>query len=792
MKAHFSLKKQLKPILTANTPKRYRDKLYTQYHNSIMVTDIQTFKILKEIPFECIRCFDMIHNYLVVCSADIVMYDLCHDKVADVIRLSRVEVCTVLTVEDNDKKEKEDRGFSVVVGRVDGSVSKIDIDNKKLLWSYKMLNSITHLKIFEDMICSSDGSEFWIYKKGEIVRHVQPNIVGMAFNGQIHTLSEDGMLVRWNKVPEKVPLGIRCNSVIGDETLLYVGSGGLIRVYGYDGVVRYVRHMVDGMGSCNESRIDKPVKGELSMEDESEVDSELLYDGNDGSSCSDDESGSDRKRSKKGQSDMRTISEPEVTAVEDDLVIESMSKDLISTTEQEIFLMDSDFKVNAMIIGNNDEITDLKQWNDVLFVATNSGRLRYTFIDEDEGEYAFNGHVVPAHEEAIMCLSIYKDFLMTTSRDGKSILWRISEDHRGKCNLRENALLDKNVLMTKGTRRIAVERIRTLRNSLSGQNGCVLASSIFVIVGSDQLLQIWDYKDNIVMEKIHNKEINSVEINEERRLIATSSQDKTAKILDFNGRILHVLSGHTKGIWSTCFGKNLIATCSADNTVKLWSMETFTCVGTLVGHRSAVLKGSFYKSDDLLVTGCITGEMKVWNVKKRTCEMNIDVHDDKVWALIAASRLITSGNGSIAFFEDDSAKKASEELAMENIKIEQSIELDKCLRNNLNVKAVEILAKTGDHKSLFRTLVKCYLEKPVEIFDVFEDKQKMLFEVILKQGTFKNGVVVHWLLKEALKRNWKTTDDVMDKIHNIVTRHSNAIDEMYSDLLGFSIFERSI
>ncbi|ADM11468.1 putative WD40 domain-containing protein [Encephalitozoon intestinalis ATCC 50506] len=780
MKVHFNLKKQMKPILTTGVPKRQGDILYTQFNDLIVETDVKTFQILREIPFDSLKCFDVRDGYIVACSKGIVIYNLAKGVVEDVVQFSKIEVCSMVV----DELVVSDEGFSafsVVVGRVDGSVSKIDLVSKAPLWSYRMDSMIRKLERFGNMVCSADANEVWIYKGGEeLLKYHEPEVVGIGYNGRhVCAVTREGVLKILEK-SKKVALDTKCDFMVGDGQFLYIWKGLIVHVYDYDGKIQYKRDILAEREGSSQSML-RFRKEDGSFEDESEENGfpngkercEIYGENSD--DCYEDESGTDDGyKKRKHVSDMRNTVVEEEIKVDDEVIVEGMSQGVIVTSEQEIFLVDESLRVTSVIIGNNDEITDMKKWNDVLFVATNSGRLRYTFVDGGEGSYAFNGDIVPAHSEAIMSLSINGNFLMTTSRDKKAILWKI-------------VLKDTE---NREEKSVVLKRIKTLENGLGGLNGCVLGASIFVLVGSDQILQIWDYKDNVFMERIHDKEINSVEINEERRLIATCSQDKKAKVFNFEGRILQVLSGHTKGVWSVSFGKNLMATCSADTTVRIWDIETFECVGVLTAHRSAVLKGQFYRNDERFISGCATGEMKVWNVKKRTCEMNIDVHRDRVWAFISGSLLITSGNGLIAFFQDDSQEVLNRTIAKKNEKEMQTIELERCLRNNLNVKAVEILSRTDDYKQLFRMIVRCHRERSNEIFTIFEDKHKMFFDLILKQGTFKNCVVIQWLIEESLRRGWKMSSEVLDKVYKVTEKYSDSIDGIYSTLLGFTIFER--
>ena len=62
-----------------------------------------------------------------------------------------------------------------------------------------------------------------------------------------------------------------------------------------------------------------------------------------------------------------------------------------------------------------------------------------------------------------------------------------------------------------------------------------------------------------------------------------------------NGSLLGTLRGHKKGIWCVRFSPvdQCLATSSADSTIKIWALSDFTCVKTLEGHTSSVLKICF-------------------------------------------------------------------------------------------------------------------------------------------------------------------------------------------------------
>ena len=82
----------------------------------------------------------------------------------------------------------------------------------------------------------------------------------------------------------------------------------------------------------------------------------------------------------------------------------------------------------------------------------------------------------------------------------------------------------------------------------------------------------------------------------------------------------------------------LIATASADASVKLWeknSYGTFACVQTLEGHLSSVLSvACLLPAERKLATVSSDGLLKVWNFEESASASNdigsFEAHDDKV------------------------------------------------------------------------------------------------------------------------------------------------------------------
>lgn len=80
------------------------------------------------------------------------------------------------------------------------------------------------------------------------------------------------------------------------------------------------------------------------------------------------------------------------------------------------------------------------------------------------------------------------------------------------------------------------------------------------------------------------QDINSVAVSPNDKLLASGSQDRTAKLWSLtregNLGLLGVFRGHRRGVWAVCFSPvdQVLATSSADGTTKLWSLQDFSCL----------------------------------------------------------------------------------------------------------------------------------------------------------------------------------------------------------------------
>ncbi|KAG0702718.1 WD40-repeat-containing domain protein [Suillus ampliporus] len=184
---------------------------------------------------------------------------------------------------------------------------------------------------------------------------------------------------------------------------------------------------------------------------------------------------------------------------------------------------------------------------------------------------------------------------------------------------------------------------------------------------------------SLTTHKAHEKDINSLDIAPNDRLLASGSQDRTAKVyeIDFSRatgdrsahgeiKLLGTCKGHKRGVWTVKFGRTerVLATGSGDKTVKLWNLEDFTCVKTFEGHTNSVLRVDFINHGMQLVSSASDGLVKLWNVREEECIATMDNHEDKVWALAVSTderTIVSAAADSVVTFWEDCTEEQERE-----------------------------------------------------------------------------------------------------------------------------------
>ncbi|PGH32879.1 U3 small nucleolar RNA-associated protein 13 [[Emmonsia] crescens] len=400
------------------------------------------------------------------------------------------------------------------------------------------------------------------------------------------------------------------------------------------------------------------------------------------------------------------------------------------------------------ISGNDDEVIDLAcvgRDRSLVALATNTEYIRIVSTNKEnttgsqlgEEQNYFGAEVthLEGHEDIIICLDVDWSgcWLATGAKDNTARLWRIDgESSSFTCF----ATLTGHA---ESLGAIAFPRSQPPPSSPAYKDPLNHPPPFLFTGSQDRTLKRWDTSKlsaskgqntsapkALYTRKAHDKDINALDVNHSSTLFASASQDRTAKIWSVeDGSVLGILRGHKRGVWSIRFApkdtpvitsdsgtstsRGVVATGSADKTIKLWSLSDYSCLLTFEGHTNSVLKLLWLppplidsENEDISSRGAVQvhplvasagadGLVKIWSPYSGEIETTLDNHEDRVWALAIPSTsssadkstanspgfaLISGGADSVVtFWKDTTSATLSAAVNANTERVEQDQQL---------------------------------------------------------------------------------------------------------------------
>ncbi|NMG09341.1 CHAT domain-containing protein [Brasilonema sp. UFV-L1] len=193
-------------------------------------------------------------------------------------------------------------------------------------------------------------------------------------------------------------------------------------------------------------------------------------------------------------------------------------------------------------------------------------------------------------------------------------------------------------MQVKLTLRQAVYQVKE-RNRLSKHLGdvyCVSFSADGKTIASaskDKTIKLWNLDGQVLHTLEDSSAVRSVSFSPDSKILASGSQDGTIKLWNLDGQLLHTLKGHNDGVRSVSFSPNgkILASGSQDGTIKLWNLDG-QLLQTLTGHSGGVNSVSFSPDGKILASASLDKTIKLWNLNGQLLD-TLTGHGDAVNSL---------------------------------------------------------------------------------------------------------------------------------------------------------------
>ncbi|XP_041768050.1 U3 small nucleolar RNA-interacting protein 2 [Anopheles merus] len=193
---------------------------------------------------------------------------------------------------------------------------------------------------------------------------------------------------------------------------------------------------------------------------------------------------------------------------------------------------------------------------------------------------------------------------------------------------------------------------------------CALsADDAFLYVGCKSGWVVrWDVaaKQRTACFQVKNSVIHAIALSHDLKYLVVADGTEEMKVLDGTTLVQqNTLKGHAKAVTGVVFRQNSyqLFSCSADRTVKVWSLEEMVYIETLYGHQSQVSGIDALALERVVTSGGMDQTIRVWKVAEESQLVFNAVEEDFSAVKFVSNELFVSGSVEGSFALWSSGKK---------------------------------------------------------------------------------------------------------------------------------------
>uniref|UniRef100_A0A914VXT5 F-box domain-containing protein n=1 Tax=Plectus sambesii TaxID=2011161 RepID=A0A914VXT5_9BILA len=177
---------------------------------------------------------------------------------------------------------------------------------------------------------------------------------------------------------------------------------------------------------------------------------------------------------------------------------------------------------------------------------------------------------------------------------------------------------------------------------------CLQICGDIIVSGSDDnTLRVWSAARGECVHILvgHTGGVWSSQMSLDGAMVLSGSTDRTVRVWSTaSGKCLHNLQGHTSTVRCLSLRDNTVVSGSRDTTLRVWDVTTGECRRVLMGHVAAIRCVQF--DGERVVSGAYDYTIKVWMASTGSCVHTLAGHTNRVYSLLfeSARNLVVSGS----------------------------------------------------------------------------------------------------------------------------------------------------